>query len=121
MSSGTNAPAPEIAGVDLVEVIGSGGSGVVYRGRQAAFGRDVAVKVARNVDDGAPVARWEREVAAVGRLSNHPNIVPVFDAGITADGSPYLVMPHVPEGSLGDRLRLHGPMPPAEVDRKSVV
>lgn len=115
MSSGTNAPAPDIPGVDLVEVIGSGGSGVVYRGRQAAFGRDVAVKVARNVDDGAPVARWEREVAAVGRLSNHPNIVPVFDAGITADGSPYLVMPHVPEGSLGDRLRLHGPMPPAEV------
>jgi eukaryotic-like serine/threonine-protein kinase len=117
MSSGPNAPAPLIPGVELVEVIGSGGSGVVYRGRQAAFGRDVAVKVARNVEDadGAPVARWEREVAAVGRLSNHPNIVPVFDAGITDDGSPYLVMPHVPEGSLGDRIRAEGPMDPDEV------
>jgi serine/threonine protein kinase len=117
MSSGPNAPAPQIPGVDLIEVIGSGGSGVVYRGRQVAFGRDVAVKVARHVEDadGAPVARWEREVAAVGRLSNHPNIVPVFDAGITDDGSPYLVMPHVPKGSLGDRIRQEGPLPPAEV------
>ena len=117
MSPGPNAPAPLIPGVELLEVIGSGGSGVVYRGRQAAFGRDVAVKVARNVEDadGAPVARWEREVAAVGRLSNHPNIVPVFDAGITDDGSPYLVMPHVPKGSLGDRIRTEGPLPPEEV------
>lgn len=117
MSSGPNAPAPRIPGVELVEVIGSGGSGVVYRGRQAAFGRDVAVKVARNVEDAddAPAARWEREVAAVGRLSNHPNIVPVFDAGITDDGSPYLVMPHVPKGTLGDRIRLEGPMDPDEV------
>jgi serine/threonine protein kinase len=117
MSSGPNAPAPRIPGVDLLEVIGSGGSGVVYRGRQAAFDRDVAVKVARHVDgaDGAPAARWEREVAAVGRLSNHPNIVPVFDAGITEDGSPYLVMPHVPKGSLGDRIRREGPVPPDEV------
>lgn len=117
MSSGPNAPVPQIPGVELVEVIGSGGSGVVYRGRQAAFGRDVAVKVSRNVQDadGAPVARWEREVAAVGRLSNHPNIVPVFDAGITDDGSPYLVMPHVPKGSLGDRIRLEGPMDADEV------
>ncbi|HAS12121.1 MAG TPA: hypothetical protein DCS55_16640, partial [Acidimicrobiaceae bacterium] len=117
MSSGPNAPAPRIPGVDLVEVIGSGGSGVVYRGRQAAFDRDVAVKVARHVDDadGAPAARWEREVAAVGRLSNHPNIVPVFDAGVTDDGSPYLVMPHVPKGSLGDRIRREGPVPADEV------
>lgn len=117
MSSGPNAPAPRIPGVDLVEVIGSGGSGVVYRGRQAAFDRDVAVKVARHVDDaeGAPAARWEREVAAVGRLSNHPNIVPVFDAGVTDDGSPYLVMPHVPQGSLGDRIRREGPVASDEV------
>ena len=86
MSSGPNAATPQIPGVDLIEVIGSGGSGVVYRGHQRAFGRDVAVKVVRNVDEadgGGATSRWEREVAAVGRLSNHPNIVPVFDAGIT--------------------------------------
>lgn len=117
MSSGPGAPTPRIPGVELLEIIGSGGSGVVYRGRQLAFGRDVAVKVTRAVGDaeGAPVERWEREVAAVGRLSNHPNIVPVFDAGITEDGAPYLVMPHVPKGSLGDRLRSEGPLEPREV------
>lgn len=117
MSSGPSAATPQIPGVDLLEVIGSGGSGVVYRGRQRAFGRDVAVKVVRNVEDGNGGAtnRWEREVAAVGRLSNHPNIVPVFDAGITEDGSPYIVMPHVPKGSLGDRLRQEGPLGAEEV------
>lgn len=118
MSSGPSAATPQIPGVDLVEVIGSGGSGVVYRGHQRAFGRDVAVKVVRNVDEaegGGATSRWEREVAAVGRLSNHPNIVPVFDAGITDDGSPYIVMPHVPKGSLGDRLRTEGPLDPDEV------
>ena len=116
MPPSPHAPAPEIPGVDLVGVIGSGGSGVVYLGRQAAFGRDVAVKVASNTaapDDAT--RRWEREVAAIGRLSNHPNIVPVFDAGITSDGSQYLVMPHVPGGTLGDRLRDEGPLDPAEV------
>jgi len=117
MSSRPNAPTPAIPGVELHEVIGSGGSGVVYRGRQLAFGRDVAVKVATagaGAGDEA-VARWEREVAAIGRLSNHPNIVPVFDAGMTDSGAPYLVMAYVPEGTLGDRLRLEGPLDPAEV------
>ena len=111
-----NASAPEIPGVDLRGVIGSGGSGVVYLGRQTAFDRDVAVKVASNTSPGDDAThRWEREVAAIGRLSNHPNIVPVFDAGITDRGAPYLVMPHVPGGTLGDRLRSEGPMDPDEV------
>ena len=116
MSRNTNAPAPEIPGVELGGVIGSGGSGIVYLGRQTAFGRDVAVKVAsRGTASDESTLRWEREVAAIGRLSNHPNIVPVFDAGITDDGWPYLVMPYVPGGTLGDRIRDEGPMDPEEV------
>ena len=116
MSANAGAPAPEIPGVELTGVIGSGGSGFVYLGRQTAFGRDVAVKVtSRGSAPDESTRRWEREVAAIGRLSNHPNIVPVFDAGITADGSPYLVMPYVPQGTLGDRLRDEGPMPAEEV------
>jgi serine/threonine-protein kinase PknK len=115
MASNVNA-APAIPGVELVGVIGSGGSGVVYLGHQKAFGREVAVKVGTHgptPDDAT--RRWEREVAAVGRLSNHPNIVPVFDAGVTDDGSPYMVMPYVPGGTLGDRLRDEGPMDAEEV------
>ena len=116
MSRNTNAPAPEIPGVELGGVIGSGGSGVVYLGRQTAFGRDVAVKVAsRGEASDESTLRWEREVAAIGRLSNHPNIVPVFDAGITEAGWPYLVMPYVPGGTLGDRIRDEGRMDPEEV------
>ena len=116
MSSHVNASAPDIPGVELVGVIGTGGSGIVYLGRQAAFGRDVAVKVAsREVTHDEATRRWEREVAAVGRLSNHPNIVPVFDAGVTGDGLPYMVMPYVPGGTLGDRLRDEGAMDPEEV------
>lgn len=107
---------PSIPGVELVEVIGGGGSGVVYRGRQSTPERDVAVKVVSSPE--APddaMDRWQREVSAMGRLSNHPNIVGVHSGGVTHAGQPYLVMPYVPTGTLADRLRTEGPMPPAEV------
>lgn len=108
--------APELPGVELSEVIGTGGSGVVYRGRQVAFDRPVAVKVVpAGGTDSAVRRRWEREVAAIGRLTNHPNVVPVFDAGTTDDGTCYLVMPLVPGGSLGERIRREGTLDPAEV------
>jgi len=108
--------APKLPGVELLDVIGTGGSGIVYRGRQVAFDRPVAVKVvAAGGTDSETRRRWEREVAAIGRLTNHPNVVPVFDAGTLEDGTSYLVMPLVPGGTLGDRLRRGGPMDPAEV------
>jgi serine/threonine-protein kinase PknK len=116
MGSNPRASAPDIPGVEITGVIGAGGSGVVYLGHQQGFGRDVAVKVAaRSAAPEEAVRRWEREVAAIGRLSNHPNIVPVFDAGITDDGSPYLVMPFVPGGTLSDRIREEGPLPADQV------
>lgn len=111
-----SAAMPSIPGVELVEVIGGGGSGVVYRGRQTTPQRDVAVKVVSSPE--APddaMDRWQREVSAMGRLSNHPNIVGVHSGGVTDAGQPYLVMPYVPTGTLADRLRTEGPMPPAEV------
>ncbi|HEX4902314.1 MAG TPA: serine/threonine-protein kinase [Acidimicrobiales bacterium] len=108
--------APELPGVELLDVIGTGGSGVVYRGRQVAFDRPVAVKVvSAGGTDSETRRRWEREVAAIGRLTNHPNVVPVFDAGTLDDGTSYLVMPLVPGGTLGDRLRHEGALDPAEV------
>jgi hypothetical protein len=107
---------PTIPGVvDLVQV-GRGGFGVVYRGYQPELGRNVAVKLIST--PGTPeeaVERWRREVSAMGRLSNHPNIVSVYAGGVTDDGSPYLVMPYIPDGTLGDRLRRDGAMAPEAV------
>jgi serine/threonine-protein kinase PknK len=116
-SSAPSPPAapPDVPDVELGEIIGTGSSGTVWRGRQPRFARDVAVKVVAS--PGAPGAaeRWDRELSAMGRLSNHPNILPVYAGGVTEDGSPYLVMPYVPDGTLRDRLREQGPLPPAEV------
>ncbi len=48
--------------------------------------------------------RFDRERKAMGRLSNHEGIVPVYSSGITSLGEPYLVMPYYPNGSLQDQI-----------------
>lgn len=107
---------PVVPGVEDLEPIGRGGFGVVYRGRQPDLAREVAVKVVMSpaAQDSA-VERWRKEIAAMGRLSNHPNIVTVYSGGLTEGGLPYLVMPYVPGGSLHDRMSREGPLPPGEV------
>ena len=99
--------APELAGYTDLEPIGRGGATVVYRARQSAMGgRDVAVKVMNAAHLGDDVRlRFERECAAAGRLSWHPNVVSCYDAGFTDADEPYLVMEYLPAGSLGDRIR----------------
>jgi hypothetical protein len=117
-SAGAAHPSTALAipGVEDLVPVGGGGFGTVYRGRQPAFDREVAVKVLDRVAGGRSSAgRWRRELAAMGRLSNHPNIVPIYDSGVTADGLPYLVMPFVPGGSLADVVRERGPLPAPEV------
>ena len=59
--------------------------------------------------------RFVREVTAAGRLSGHPHVIDLYDAGTLADGRPYLVMELCPAGSLNDALRRHGPMGAARV------
>jgi serine/threonine protein kinase len=59
--------------------------------------------------------RFLREVTAAGRLSGHPHVIDVYDAGTLGDGRPYLVMELCPAGSLHDGLRRHGPMNPVQV------
>ena len=94
---------------DAVE-IGRGGFGVVYRCRQAELDRDVAVKVLRRSPEPADLERFLREQRAMGRLSAHPNIVTVLQAGATDTGLPYLVMHYHPHDSLDTRIRRHGPI-----------
>ena len=115
MPPASPAPAEELAGyVDLVEV-GRGGDSVVYRARQVALNRDVAVKVLA-VDDPERVARFAREVEITVELGRqHPNIVTVLATGTTESGRPAIVMDYHEAGSLHDRLRAEGPLPAEEV------
>jgi serine/threonine protein kinase len=75
----------------------------------------VAVKVDNRVLSGErDRRRFVREVTAAGRLSGHPHVIDVYDAGMLGDGRPYLVMELCPGGSLDDVVRRDGPMPPAQ-------
>ncbi len=81
----------------LVEQLGQGGMGVVFRARQEIpIRRDVALKLIRaGLDSHDVVARFEAERQALA-VMNHPNIARVFDAGTTPDGRPYFVMELAP-------------------------
>ena len=96
--------------------IASGGSSVVYRARQEAFDRVVAVKILTLpvVDDRAR-RRFERELALAGRLTGHPNVVTVFASGFLVDGRGYVLMEYCPGGSLADRLSTEGALPVRDV------
>jgi Protein kinase domain len=86
----------------------------VYRTWQVAVGRETAVKVdSRALHTERDQRRFFREVTAAGRLSGHPHVVDVYDAGTLRDGRPYMVMELCPGGSLNDGLRRNGPLTPA--------
>jgi hypothetical protein len=86
----------------------------VYRAVQESVGRDVAVKIEnRSLDSEHDRRRFMREARAAGRMSSHPHVVDLFDAGHTADGHPYLIM-ELCDGSYADRLRA-SPLHPVEV------
>ncbi|MGH8966385.1 MAG: serine/threonine-protein kinase, partial [Actinomycetes bacterium] len=108
------------AGFDDAEEIGRGGFGVVYRCRQPTLERTVAVKVLTAELDEENRERFFREQRAMGRLTGHPNIAGVLQAGTTDSGWPYLVMPYHPQGSLDARIRRHGPLTREEVLRLGV-
>lgn len=105
----------DLPGYEVVEVLGQGGFATVYRARQLSVGREVALKMdSRVLSSARDRQRFIREVTAAGQLSGHPNVVAVYDAGVLADGRPYMVLELCPGGSLGDRLRRQGPFPVRE-------
>jgi serine/threonine protein kinase len=85
----------------LLEKVGEGGMGVVWRAQQEQpIRRIVAVKLVKSGRDSRHVlSRFESERQSLARL-NHPNIATVFDAGVTPDGRPYFVMEYVPGSSI---------------------
>jgi serine/threonine protein kinase/Tfp pilus assembly protein PilF len=95
---------PRIASYDLLDVLGEGGMGVVYRARQRGLNRLVAVKMIRGAERGLPghLARIRIEAEAVARL-RHPNIIQIFEIG-EADGAPFVSLELLEGGSLDDRL-----------------
>ncbi|MBM0125103.1 serine/threonine-protein kinase [Pimelobacter simplex] len=104
-----------LPGVELIEEIGRGGFAKVWRGRQLAVERDVAVKIDdRVLDEDANRRRFVREATAVSRISGHPHVVSLIDVGVTRDNRPYLVMELCTNGSLSSYLAQHGPMAPDE-------
>ncbi|MHC4404573.1 MAG: protein kinase domain-containing protein, partial [Planctomycetota bacterium] len=98
----------------LLERLGRGAAGTVYKARHTKLDRLVAVKVvpkSRLADDRA-VARFQREMKAVGRL-NHPNIVQAHDAR-EIDGTPALIMEYVEGTDLAELIRRLGRVPVEE-------
>ncbi len=109
-------PPPEIPGLSYVSKLGAGGYADVYLYEQQMPARKVAVKVMRETGlSASAVARFTAEANAMARLE-HPHIVPVYAAGVTPDGRPYLVMMYYPRASLAERVR-SGRLPVAEVLR----
>jgi tRNA A-37 threonylcarbamoyl transferase component Bud32 len=95
---------------ELLEKLGEGGMGAVYKARHTKLGRIMAVKVLSHhaLKDANAIARFEREMLAVGGI-HHPNIVQAFDAG-EANGVHYLAMEYVDGKDLQAHLEEKGPL-----------
>lgn len=100
-----------LGGYQLEEEIGRGSMGMVYRGKQIALGREVAIKVLPQAlaRDASYVARFIREAQITAGL-NHPNIVQIYDAG-QQNKLLYFVMEYVQGPTLASLLHLDGIIP----------
>jgi serine/threonine protein kinase/tetratricopeptide (TPR) repeat protein len=114
----SNVPEPESADgwvgrqvgpYHLIEEIGEGGMGVVYRAVRAddQYHKEVAIKLLRSgLDSGSTLVRFKAERQILASLE-HPNIARLFDGGATAEGSPYFVMELVDGLSIDDYCNSH--------------
>ncbi len=104
---------------EILDALGAGGMGEVYRARDARLGRDVAIKVLPAHLSANPEvrARFEREARAISHL-NHPHICTLYDIG-HHDGTDYLVMELLEGETLARRLA-KGPLPLPDVLRHGV-
>ena len=101
---------------ELLEIIGQGGIGVVYKAKHTLMGRIVAFKMLRSesLEDERNRKRFQQEAEAISQL-NHPNIVSVFDFGFTQDNSAFLVMDYLDGKDLDTLIQEEGYLTPEEV------
>jgi eukaryotic-like serine/threonine-protein kinase len=106
------APA-RLGNYELLERLGGGGMGDVYKARHSQFGRERAVKVIRShfVESGhrEVIRRFYQEIKAVGALE-HPNIVVAIDSSTPGDAIHYLVMEYIAGIGADELVARHGPL-----------
>ena len=107
-------PLGQIGPYRLLEKLGQGGMGTVYKALHIKLDKLVALKVlsADRMQDPQAVSRFEREMKAVGKLE-HPHLIRAFDAG-EAEGTHFLVMEYVAGEDLGSLAKRLGQLPVAE-------
>src|SRR5262249_13585327 len=108
-----NAPSLILGQYVLLQPIGEGGMGAVFKARHQRLHRIDAVKVINknSLDNPSSVGRFQREARAAARLS-HPNVIAVYDAGEAGDIH-FLAMQYVEGIDLGRLVRDKGPLPAA--------
>jgi serine/threonine-protein kinase len=101
---------------EIIDAVGSGGMGHVYRARRIHLGDDVAIKVMQATPDTPPESRdrFLRESRACAQL-RHPNIVGLLDFGFDSGNQPFMVMELLSGPSLREEINLEAPMPPERV------
>jgi tRNA A-37 threonylcarbamoyl transferase component Bud32 len=109
-------PGHTISHYRIIEKLGGGGMGVVYRAHDEQLDRDVALKVlpAGTLSDEAARKQFRKEALALAKL-NHPNIATVFEFG-SQDGIDFLAMELIPGNPLSEKLK-EGPLDGREIVR----
>src|ERR1700751_6033978 len=100
-----NSAPKQLGKYEVLEVVGRGGMGVVYKAVDAAIGRLVGIKMMTSavMNDPVLLKRFYREAQSAGKLK-HPNIVTIYDLGVH-EATPYIVMEFLEAESLDVALR----------------
>lgn len=115
MGSRNPGPPPVLPGYTYVRPLGTGGFADVFLYQQSMPRRSIAVKVLlTDAVHGDLRTSFLQETATMAHLATHPHVLTMYEAGIAADGRPYLVTEYCP-GGYARRFRQEHPLPVAEV------